>query len=58
MPKRIPRKKSDVSVGGHSRENGAVKVKPHKRTAGNTKTGDNFSEKGNINPYTKKRGTN
>ena len=45
--------KSDVSVRGYYRSNGTY-VKPHMRTAPNGTKRDNFSYKGNTNPYHKK----
>ena len=42
--------KSDVSVRGYYRSNGTY-VKPHMRTAPNGTKRDNFSYKGNTNPY-------
>jgi len=47
---------SDVHVHGYTRKNGTV-VRPYTRTAENGTQRDNFSTKGNINPYTGKRGT-
>lgn len=47
---------SDVYVNGYTRSNGTY-VQPHYRTAPNSTTTDNFSERGNINPYTGKIGT-
>lgn len=47
---------SDVYVNGYTRSNGTY-VQPHYRTAPNSTTTDNFSERGNINPYTGKAGT-
>jgi hypothetical protein len=45
-----------VSVKGHTRRDGTY-VEPHKRTAPNSTKRDNYSTKGNTNPYTGKKGT-
>ena len=45
--------KSDVSVRGYYRKDGTY-VRPHMRTAPNGTKRDNFSFKGNTNPYHKK----
>ena len=47
---------SDVHVRGYTKKNGAY-VQPHMRTAPNGTKKDNYSTKGNINPYTGKKGT-
>jgi len=44
------------SVRGYTRKNG-THVKPYKRTSPNGTQRDNFSTKGNVNPYTGKKGT-
>jgi hypothetical protein len=44
------------SVGGHIRRDGTY-VPPHQRTNPNTNVYDNWSTKGNVNPYTGKAGT-
>ena len=49
-------KGSTVSVRGYTKRNGTY-VAPHKRTAPNSTKGDNWSTKGNVNPYTGKEGT-
>ena len=49
-------KGGDVSVRGHTRKDGTY-VKPHMRTAPNSSKQDNYSTKGNVNPYTGKEGT-
>lgn len=49
-------KGGDVSVGGHIRKDGTY-VQPHMQTAPNSSKLDNFSTKGNVNPYTGKPGT-
>lgn len=46
---------SDVFVNGYYRKNGTY-VQPHFRTAPNTSMFDNYSTKGNFNPYTGKPG--
>lgn len=40
----------DVFVNGYVRQNGTY-VQPHMRTAPNNNAFDNYSTKGNINPY-------
>jgi hypothetical protein len=47
---------ADVHVRGHYRSNGTY-VQPHYRSSPNGTTLDNFSTKGNVNPYTGKEGT-
>ena len=47
---------SDVYVRGYTRKDGTY-VQPHYRSAPNYTNRDNFSTKGNINPYTGKKGT-
>lgn len=47
---------SDDFVHGHKRSNGTV-VESYYRTKANETINDNYSTKGNINPYTGKRGT-
>ena len=49
------RSSSDVYVKGYVRKNGTV-VPGHYRSAPNNTNRDNFSTKGNINPYTGKKG--
>lgn len=46
----------DVYVGGYYRKDGTY-VQPHHRTAPNNSTLDNYSTKGNTNPYTGEKGT-
>jgi hypothetical protein len=46
----------DVYVRPHVRQDGTY-VQPHMRTAPNTSPLDNYSSKGNVNPYTGKEGT-
>ena len=46
----------DVYVNGYFRSDGTY-VRPHYRTAPNGNPWDNYSTKGNINPYTGKIGT-
>ena len=48
--------RSAVSVRGYTKKNGTY-VKAHKRSAPNKSKGDNWSTKGNVNPYTGKVGT-
>ncbi len=45
-----------VHVKGYYRSNGTY-VQPHYRSSPNTTVLDNYSTKGNINPYTGKEGT-
>ncbi len=47
---------SDTHVHGYTRRNGTV-VKPYTRSHADSTQMNNFSTKGNINPYTSKRGT-
>ena len=47
---------ADVSVKGYYKQNGTY-VQPHRRSDPNSTTRDNWSTKGNVNPYTGKRGT-
>jgi hypothetical protein len=49
-------KHSDVSVRGYTKKNG-THVQAYKRTAPNGTARDNYSTKGNVNPYTGKKGT-
>jgi len=44
------------SVRGYTKKNG-TRVAPHKRTTSDGTDGNNWSTKGNINPYTGKPGT-
>lgn len=46
----------DVRVRGYYRKDGTY-VSPHTRSAPNRTTADNWSTRGNFNPYTGKRGT-
>ena len=46
----------DVYVRGHVRADGTY-VQPHMRTAPNSTKTDNWSTRGNVNPYTGQRGT-
>jgi hypothetical protein len=48
---------AQVSVKGYYRSNGTY-VQPHVRSSPNNTTADNWSTKGNVNPYTGKEGTN
>lgn len=45
-----------VTVQGHTRSDGAY-VASHQRTAPNSTQSDNWTTKGNTNPYTGKAGT-
>lgn len=47
---------ADVHVRGYYRKNGTY-VAPHWRSSPNNTTLDNWSTKGNVNPYTLKEGT-
>ncbi len=44
------------SVGGYTRKDGTY-VSPYKRTKANSTDDDNYSTKGNYNPWTGKTGT-
>lgn len=46
----------DVHVRGYYRKDGTY-VAPHYRTAPDSSRSNNYSHKGNVNPYTGKRGT-
>ena len=47
---------ADVFVNGYTRSDGTY-VAPHYRTSPNNTIRDNYSTKGNVNPYTGKNGT-
>ena len=47
---------ADVSVNGYYRKDGTY-VQPHHRSDPNSNTNDNWSTKGNTNPYTGQQGT-
>jgi hypothetical protein len=47
---------ADTHVRGYYKQNGTY-VAPHYRSSPNSTTTDNFSTKGNINPYTGQEGT-
>lgn len=47
---------ADVSVKGYYRNDGTY-VQPHHRSSPNSNTNDNWSTKGNTNPYTGEKGT-
>lgn len=47
---------AQVSVSGYTRKDGTY-VAPHHRSAPNDTRNDNYSTRGNINPYTGKEGT-
>ena len=46
----------DTYVRGHTRRDGTY-VQPHYRTSPNSTRNDNYSTRGNINPYTGQHGT-
>jgi hypothetical protein len=46
----------DVYVNGYTRRDGTY-VQPHHRTAPDSNPFNNYSAKGNVNPYTGKEGT-
>ncbi len=46
----------DVSVKGYTKKNGTY-VSGYKRTGADKTKSNNYSTKGNINPYTGKKGT-
>jgi hypothetical protein len=50
------RSSSDVHVHGYTKKNGTV-VQPYYRTHQDSTQTNNFSTKGNVNPYTGKVGT-
>jgi hypothetical protein len=52
----IPVTLADVYVRGHTRSDGTY-VQPHYRTNPNNSTYDNYSTRGNTNPYTGRAGT-
>jgi hypothetical protein len=52
----VHKRRSDVTVHGYTTKNGK-QVQSYKRTAPNGTQKDNFSTKGNVNPYTGKKGT-
>ena len=45
-----------TSVRGHVTKKGAY-VQPHQRTTPDKSKANNYSSKGNVNPYTGKKGT-
>lgn len=47
---------AQVHVNGYTKPDGTY-VAPHERTAPNSTINDNYSTKGNVNPYTGKAGT-
>jgi hypothetical protein len=47
---------ADTSVKGYYKKDGTY-VQPHKRSDPNSSKNDNWSTKGNQNPYTGKKGT-
>lgn len=46
----------DIYVNGYTRNDGSY-VSPHYRTSPNSTRNDNYSTRGNINPYTGQEGT-
>ncbi|WP_215647320.1 hypothetical protein [Desulfovibrio desulfuricans] len=48
--------RGSTSVRGYTKKSGTY-VAPHKRTTPNKTKSDNYSTKGNTNPYTGKKGT-
>lgn len=46
----------DTYVNGYYRSNGTY-VSPHYRSAPNATKADNWTTKGNVNPYTREEGT-
>lgn len=46
----------DKFIHGHKRSNGTI-VESYYRTKANETVNDNYSTKGNVNPYTGKKGT-
>ena len=52
----VPKGSSDTTVHGYTKKNG-THVQSYKRTTPNGTQKDNFSTKGNVNPYTGKKGT-
>ena len=47
---------ADTRVNGYTRKDGTY-VQPHYRSSSNSNSYDNYSSKGNSNPYTGKQGT-
>ncbi|MBK9040035.1 MAG: hypothetical protein IPL83_12880 [Bdellovibrionales bacterium] len=47
---------SDVYVRGYTKKDGTY-IQPHYRTSPNSTKSDNYTTKGNYNPYTGKEGT-
>lgn len=47
---------SSHSISGHTTKNGTYVAPSHATNPNSTKT-DNYSQKGNVNPYTGKQGT-
>jgi hypothetical protein len=52
----VPSMAHDTYVRGYEKSNGTY-VEPHYRTAPNNTVYDNYSTKGNVNPYTGQPGT-
>lgn len=55
MPIAAEAKSGSTHVKGYTRKNGTYVV-PHERSAPNKTKADNWSTKGNVNPYTGKKG--
>ncbi len=49
-------KSGSTSVGGYTTKNGTY-VSPHQRSTPDSNPKNNWSTKGNVNPYTGKKGT-
>lgn len=47
---------ADVYVSGYEKKDGTY-VEPYYRSSPNSTTSDNYSTKGNVNPYTGQEGT-
>jgi hypothetical protein len=52
----VPAFAQDVKVKGHTKKDG-TRVESHRRTKADKTDRNNYSTKGNRNPYTGKRGT-
>lgn len=46
---------ADKSVKGYTKKDGTY-VAPHHKSSPNSRKDDNYSSKGNVNPYTGKKG--
>jgi hypothetical protein len=56
LPMLICAAHADEYVNGYTRSNGTY-VEPYYKSSPNNSTYDNFSTKGNVNPYTGQEGT-